>query len=83
VDGKIPVGFREENLNNHLVPIESPHKSPFAAAQTALDQCVKDKGQATSLATKEPKPQIHPDFQLLRAADYIRCLAARPTPFAP
>jgi C-terminal peptidase prc len=83
VDGKMPVGFREENLNNHLVPIETPHKSPFAAAQVALDQCVKDKGQATALATKEPKPQIHPDFQLLRAADFIRCLAARPTPFAP
>lgn len=80
VDGKIPVGFREENLNNHLVPIEVAHKSPFDAMQAALEQCVKAKGQATAIATKEPKPQIHPDFQLLRAADYLSCLAARGQP---
>lgn len=80
VDGKIPVGFREENLNNHLVPIEVAHKSPFDAMQAGLEQCVKAKGQATVIATKEPKPQIHPDFQLLRAADYLSCLAARGQP---
>lgn len=80
VDGKIPVGFREENLNNHLVPIEVAHKSPFDAMQAALEQCVKTKGQASAIATKEPKPQIHPDFQLLRAADYLNCLASRGQP---
>ena len=75
VDGKIPVGFREENLNNHLIPIEGKARSPWANQLPALDRCVTDSGQAEKLAKREPKPQIHPDYQLLRAADYVNCLA--------
>ncbi len=74
VDGKIPVGFREENLNNHLVPIQGTQKSPWADQMPALDKCVKETGKADAIAKREPKPQIHPDFQLLKAADYVTCL---------
>jgi C-terminal peptidase prc len=74
VDGKIPVGFREENLNNHLVPIESKSRSPWVTQLPTLDQCVAESGQADKLAKREPKPQIHPDYQLLKAADYVVCL---------
>ncbi len=73
-DGKIPVGFREENLNNHLVPIQGTQKSPWADQMPALDKCVKETGKADAIAKREPKPQIHPDYQLLRAADYVTCI---------
>ncbi len=78
VDGKVPVGFREENLNNHLVPIEGENKSPWQAQLPALSKCVTETGLGDKIAKREPKPQIHPDFQLLRAADYVVCLARRP-----
>lgn len=74
VDGKIPVGFREENLNNHLVPIEGKQTSPWADKIPALNKCVAETGLADKVAKREPKPQIHPDYQLLRAADYVTCL---------
>lgn len=75
VDGKTHVGFREENLTNHLEPIATPGKSPMAQMVPALDKCVAHRGLARKIATQEPKPQIQPDYQLLRAADYLRCLA--------
>jgi C-terminal peptidase prc len=74
IDGKIPVGFREENLNNHLVPIQGTQVSPWADQIPALDKCVKETGKADAIAKREPKPQIHPDYQLLKAADYVACL---------
>ena len=74
VDGKIPVGFREENLNNHLTPLEGKQKSPWAEHMPALEKCVRETGKAEQIAKREPKPQIHPDFQLLRAADFVTCL---------
>lgn len=74
VDGKIPVGFREENLNNHLVPLQGTQKSPWAADMPALQKCVQESGKADAIAKREPKPQIHPDYQLLKAADYVTCL---------
>lgn len=74
-DGKIPVGFREENLNNHLIPIEGTYKSPWLPQMPVLNKCIAETGQGDKIAKREPKPQIHPDFQLLRAADYVVCLA--------
>ena len=74
-DGKIPVGFREENLNNHLVPIQGKQVSPWADQMPALNKCVQETGKADAIAKREPKPQIHPDYQMLKAADYVTCLA--------
>lgn len=76
-DGKMPVGFREENLQNHLTPLQGRQPSPWQAALPELNQCVAQTGLADKIAKREPKPQIHPDYQLLRAADYLNCLAAR------
>ena len=74
-DGKIPVGFREENLTNHLEPISAPPPSPMAPMVKSLNKCVEKEGKAQAIATRTPKPQILPDYQLLKAADYLRCLA--------
>ena len=75
VDGKIPVGFREENLTNHLDPIDAPAPSPLAPLFKALQGCVESSGIARKIATREPKPQVAPDFQVLSAADHLLCLA--------
>ncbi len=74
-DGKAHVGFREENLTNHLEPIDPPGKSPMAAMVPALTKCVARSGKAKGIANRKPKPQILPDYQLLSAADYLLCLA--------
>lgn len=74
-DGKMPVGFREENLTNHLEPINAPPPSPMAPMVKSLDKCVEREGKAMKIANRTPKPQILPDFQMLRAADYLKCLA--------
>ena len=74
-DGKTHVGFREENLTNHLEPIDPPGKSPMSAMLPALNACVKRAGKANKIVNRKPRPQIAPDYQLLRAADYLRCLA--------
>jgi C-terminal peptidase prc len=82
VDGKMPLGYREENLNNHLTPLQGAAPSPWAPLLPELNACVDKTGSALAIAKRDPKPQIQPDFQLLRAADYIRCLAQRPKPTA-
>ncbi len=82
VDGKIPVGFREENLNNHLTPVQGRAQSPWAQLLPELKTCVDKSGTADAVAKRDPKPQIQPDYQLLKAGDYLRCLAQRPKPTA-
>ncbi|MSQ84201.1 MAG: S41 family peptidase [Myxococcales bacterium] len=81
-DGKMPVGFREENLNNHLVPLQGRNPSPWQAILPELAKCVTETGLADKVAKRDPKPQIQPDYQLLKAADYLTCLAQRPKPTA-
>ncbi len=73
-DGKIPVGFREENLTNHLEPLKSPDASPWAPHMASLDACVDRHGRAMAIVKREKNPQIQPDFQMLKAADYATCL---------
>ena len=73
-DGKIPVGFREENLTNHLEPQESPPASPWAAQMAGLDACVDRYGRTSAILKREKNPQIQPDYQMLKAADYVSCL---------
>lgn len=82
VDGKMPVGFREENLNNHLVPLQGRSPSPWQGSLAELNQCVTQTGKADAVAKRDPKPQIQPDYQLLRAADYVMCIGKRPKPTA-
>jgi len=74
-DGKMPVGFREENLNNHLSPIETSYKSPNEEQAKAAQVCVKEFGKADKMVAVDPHPVIKPDYQLLKAADFVDCLA--------
>ncbi len=74
-DGKVPLGYREENLTNHLDPIVHPHVSPLAPMIPALRKCVAKYGRAEKIVAADPHPQIQPDFQRLKAADFLLCLA--------
>ena len=71
----MPLGFREENLSNHLSAIPTPYTSENAEQMAMLDDCVKKRGNAEQVHQADPNPQIRFDYQLMKAADYIECLA--------
>jgi C-terminal peptidase prc len=73
-DGKTPVGFREEDLSNHLPPIADEHVSPAKALLPPLSECVKSMGIANSIAKANPNPQVKFDYQLFVGADWLECL---------
>lgn len=74
-DKPMPLGFREENLSNHLSAIPTPYTSENAELMAMLDTCVKKRGNAEQIHQADPNPQLRFDYQLMKAADYIECLA--------
>ncbi len=74
VGGKMPLGFREEDLSNHLPKIDSDYVSPNAELTRRLTPCVERRGLAERVFQNNPHPQIRFDYQLFKAADYLECL---------
>ena len=72
--GNVPVGFREEDLSNHLPPIEAEYNSPNQSRVKGLTACVKSVGTADDIAAANPHPQVKLDFQLYTGADYLECI---------
>ncbi|MBM4352746.1 MAG: PDZ domain-containing protein [Deltaproteobacteria bacterium] len=77
IDGKTPLGFREEDLSNHLPRIDSEYKSANEEIVKELTPCVEKRGIARRVYQDNPHPQIKFDYQLYRGADYLECLIAR------
>ena len=75
VEGKMPVGFREEDLSNHLPKIDSEYASANRELTEKLLACVKKRGIAERIFRDNPHPQIKFDFQLYRGADFLECLS--------
>lgn len=73
VDGKMPLGFREENLSGHLVPLDGAYESPNAAWATRARACADNKGIARRLYASDPNPAIKFDWQLMYGADLLEC----------
>ena len=73
VGGKMPVGFREENLSHYLKPIDSSYRSPNAEVTKQVAECAKKRGIAERIHAADPNPQVKFDYQLMRAADYLEC----------
>ncbi len=71
--GKTPVGFREEDLSNHLPPIEATYESPNQGVLTQVAGCVQSMGTADAIAAANPHPQVKLDYQLYTGADYLEC----------
>jgi len=80
IDGKTPLGFREEDLSNHLVPLDTNYESPFGALTQELSSCVSRRGVAERIFKDNPHPQIRFDYQLYKSADYLECVIEREAP---
>ncbi len=83
IDGKKQLGFREEDLSNHLPKIDSEYKSANEELVKVLTPCVEKRGIAQRVYQDNPHPQIKFDYQLYRGADYLECLVShltRPDP---
>jgi C-terminal peptidase prc len=77
IDKPAPLGFREEDLSNHLPKIDSDYVSANATLLPELQECEKKRGIAEKIHHDDPHPQIKFDFQLYKGADYLECLAQR------
>jgi C-terminal peptidase prc len=83
IEGKQPLGFREEDLSNHLPKIDSDYKSANEDLVQAITPCVEKRGIARRVYQDNPHPQVKFDYQLYRGADYLECLishTSRPDP---
>lgn len=72
--GKMPLGFREENLSGHLVPMDGVYDSANKALSTRASQCVDAAGKARALAEADPNPAVKFDWQLMYGADVLSCV---------
>ncbi len=69
-----PVGFREEDLHHHLSRLSGEYVSPNAALTKRVLACSKKTGIADQLVKTDPRPQVKPDYPLLKSADYLECV---------
>ncbi len=76
VDGKMPLGFREENLSHHLPPLNPDLPTPNDAIVKAVEACAQQQGRARKLHAADPNPAIKFDFQKMYAADLLQCMPA-------
>ena len=83
LDGNIPLGFREEDLSNHLPQIDTDYESANKELAASLKTCVAQRGIAERIHRDNPHPQIKFDFQLYQGADYLECLIAELRPVEP
>lgn len=74
VGGKMPVGFREEDLSNHLSRIDSEYVMFNKELTEQALQCVARRGIAERIFQSNPNPQVKYDFQLYRGGDFVECL---------
>jgi len=73
--GKLPLGFREENLSGHLVPIDGAYVSAGKQIAVTATKCAEALGQAKKLVESDPNPAVKFDWQLMHGADLLKCVA--------
>lgn len=72
----MPLGFREENLSGHLVPLDFDYTSANKALADRAQACAKKSGIATKLHDADPNPAIKFDYQLQYGGDMLECSIA-------
>ena len=77
IGGKMPLGFREEDLSNHLLPDDGYPKTNSRYAGK-IKQCAQTEGQAKALHARDPNPTLKFDHQRIAAADMIDCMNKHP-----
>lgn len=75
--GDMPLGFREENLSNHLAPLDADTKSTNTAFSVQLQKCVATQGTTAVIHDQDPNPAVKFDNQLMVAADYLNCMQGK------
>jgi C-terminal peptidase prc len=78
-NGKMPLGFREENLSGHLVPIDGAYVSAMKARAAAAVACADAGGSAKKLVEADPNPAVKFDWQLMYGADILNCVIGQGT----
>lgn len=73
-DGKMPLGFREEDLSHHLAAIKAQQVNPNRASIAKVSACVAKEGRAEALHAADPNPAIRLDHQLMVGADMLDCM---------
>ncbi len=73
--GAMPPGFREEDLASHLSAQPDTRPGPLAPMLSALNACERQQGKAERLVKASQGARIRLDYQLLRAADLVGCVA--------
>jgi len=71
---EMPVGFREEDLTHHLSRLNTDAPLPRRPVVARVTECERRSGMADQIVKAQANPQIKPDYQLLKAADYLECL---------
>ena len=74
-DGTMPLGFREENLYDHLPKLTQDSWTLEKKLSERLEACVKETGRAKKMNARDPNPAVKFDFQLYFGADYVDCLS--------
>lgn len=75
-EGKMPLGFREENLSGHLIPLDFDYVSANKALAERAKSCVATRGIAKRVHDADPNPAIRFDYQLAYGADALECMIA-------
>jgi len=76
ITGKMPLGFREENLSGHLVPLDGDYETANKAAAERAKACADKGGIAKKTHAADPNPAIKFDWQLQYGADVLECSIA-------
>jgi C-terminal peptidase prc len=66
--------IREEDLANHLSKIDSKYESPNKPQINELLLCEKRMGIADRIFISSRDGAVKPDYQMLKAADFLECL---------
>ena len=74
VDGKMPLGFREENLSHHLAPQDAAYLSRNQAWAKTVGACADAFDRARLLWKADPNPAVKFDYQMMRGADLLECM---------
>jgi C-terminal processing protease CtpA/Prc len=82
LDGKMPLGFREEDLSHHLSAITGKRSNPNQAYVERVKSCVGKSGMARKVHDSDPNPAVKFDYQLMYAADALKCMISNPTRLA-
>lgn len=79
VGGKMPLGFREMDLYDHLPKILEEGTHPNAERVANLSECVATEKLAERIHAADPNPIIKFDFPLFKGADWLECMVGERT----